>query len=163
MRLLLTVLLLASLAFADEPPMPASLGEPGPPPAEAAVEPLTIAYSKKLRCPVCQGMSVADSPSESAVTMKGRIRELVEQGYTEQQIQAYFITRYGEWVLLEPKANGANAVLWLAPAVLLGGGLVVAGAYAAQWRKEPDDALPSERGEAPLDPYEERLLAELDP
>ena len=163
MRTLAALVLLVSLAVADEPPVPESLGKPGPPPAEASVDDLTVAYSKKLRCPVCQGMSVADSPSESAVTMKGRIRELVAEGYSEEQIQGYFITRYGEWVLLAPTTGGANAILWLGPAILLGGGLVIAGAYAAQWRKEPDDALPSERGEAPLDPYEERLLAELDP
>ena len=162
MRMLAAALLLATLAFADEPPVPESLGQPGTPPAEETVEALTVSYSKKLRCPVCQGMSVADSPSESAVTMKGRIRELVAEGYSEEQIQGYFITRYGEWVLLAPTTGGANVVLWLGPAMFLGGGLVVAGAYAMQWRKEPDDALATERGDAPLDPYEERLLAELD-
>ena len=48
-------------------------------------------------------MSIADSNAEGAVMIQRRINELVAAGYTEEQIQDYFIDKYGEWILLEPK------------------------------------------------------------
>lgn len=79
-----------------------------------------------LRCPVCQGMSVADSPAEMAVNMKEQVRDLLARGYTEEQILAYFELSYGEFVLLEPKFDGMNATVWLLPVIgLLIGGAVV--------------------------------------
>jgi cytochrome c-type biogenesis protein CcmH len=68
-----------------------------------------------LRCPVCQGMSVADSPAEMAVNMKHQVRELLARGYTEEQILQYFELSYGEFVLLRPK----SPVLWMLPVVAL--------------------------------------------
>lgn len=79
-----------------------------------------------LRCPVCQGMSVADSPSEMAVNMKGQVRELVARGYTEEQILRYFELSYGQFVLLKPKFEGVTGMVWVLPVVaLLIGGAVV--------------------------------------
>ncbi|MCB9766517.1 MAG: cytochrome c-type biogenesis protein CcmH, partial [Alphaproteobacteria bacterium] len=72
------------------------------------MEARTLTLAHGLRCPVCQGMSVADSSSEAAVNMKNRIRELVTAGYTDDQIEDYFIDRYGTWVLLEPPDDGVN-------------------------------------------------------
>ena len=75
-----------------------------------------------LRCPVCQGLSVADSPSEMAVNMKGQVRELLARGYTEEQILQYFERSYGQFVLLKPKFEGINALVWVIPvgALLIG-------------------------------------------
>lgn len=78
-----------------------------------------------LRCPVCQGLSVSDSPSEMAVNMKGQVRELLARGYTEGQILQYFERAYGQFVLLEPKFEGFNALVWLLPVAALAIGLVV--------------------------------------
>lgn len=79
-----------------------------------------------IRCPVCQGMSIADSPSEMAVNMKGQVRELVARGYTEEQILKYFELSYGQFVLLKPKFEGVNRMVWLLPviALLLGGAIL---------------------------------------
>jgi len=75
-----------------------------------------------LRCPVCQGMSVADSPAEMAVNMKAQVRELLARGYTEEQILRYFELSYGEFVLLRPKSR----VLWMLPvAALILGAIIV--------------------------------------
>jgi cytochrome c-type biogenesis protein CcmH len=80
----------------------------------------------KVRCPVCQGMAVADSPAEMAVNMKAQIRELLSRGYTEAQILKYFELSYGQFVLLEPKFEGVNTLVWLLPlAVLLIGAAIV--------------------------------------
>jgi cytochrome c-type biogenesis protein CcmH len=80
-----------------------------------------------LRCPVCQGLSVADSPATMAVNMRHQVQELLAAGYTGDQILAYFERAYGEFVRLEPPLRGVNWTLWLAPAafLLLGGGFIL--------------------------------------
>jgi cytochrome c-type biogenesis protein CcmH len=79
-----------------------------------------------LRCPVCQGMAVADSPAEMAVNMKAQVHELLSRGYTEEQILKYFELSYGQFVLLRPKFEGVNRLVWLLPvgALLLGVAIV---------------------------------------
>ena len=78
-----------------------------------------------LRCPVCQGMSVADSPSEMAVNMKEQVRELLARGFTEEQILSYFELSYGQFVLLKPKFQGVNGLVWLLPLIALGIGVAI--------------------------------------
>ena len=131
------------------------------PPAAADVDPLTWKIASRLRCPVCQGMSVADSPSKTAVEMKGRVRELVAQGYSEQQIIDYFVARYTDWVLLEPTFADHWAV-WVIPGLGLGLGLAWVVSTVLAWRKTPD-RLAADPADLPKDAYEERLLRELDP
>ncbi|MBA2321177.1 MAG: cytochrome c-type biogenesis protein CcmH [Deltaproteobacteria bacterium] len=136
---------------------------PGPVPPAQEIAPRAHRLAKHLRCPVCQGMSVADSTSEAAVQFQRRIRELVSLGYDDAQITDYFIDRYGEWILLAPPARGLNWMIWLGPGLAGGAGLAWALATAVQWRKEPDEVpLPSDAGHQPKDPYEARLLKELD-
>jgi cytochrome c-type biogenesis protein CcmH len=86
----------------------------------------TNEVSALLRCPVCQGLSVADSPSEMAVNMKGEVRALLARGYTEEQILQYFERSYGQFVRLKPKFEGVNALVWVIPivALLIGVGVV---------------------------------------
>jgi cytochrome c-type biogenesis protein CcmH len=135
---------------------------PGPAPPAEQVQNLSYQIGVKLRCPVCQGLSVADSTSIAAIQMQNRIRELVAAGYSEDQIEAYFVERYGEWVLLEPPFRN-NLLIWLGPGLGVGLGLAWAAAVALKWRKEPDDVpLPSDVGLVPKDRYEQRLLAELE-
>ena len=71
-------------------------------------------------------MSVADSPSEMAVNMKAQVHELLARGYTEEQILKYFELSYGQFVLLRPKFEGVNRLVWLLPvgALLLGAAVV---------------------------------------
>src|SRR5258706_3855809 len=68
-----------------------------------------------VRCPVCQGLSVADSPSEMAINMKGQVRELLARGYTQEQILSYFERSYGQFVLLKPKFKGVSAAVGILP------------------------------------------------
>jgi cytochrome c-type biogenesis protein CcmH len=78
-----------------------------------------------LRCPVCQGMAVADSKSEMAVNMKAQVSELLARGYTEAQILQYFELSYGQFVLLRPKFQGFTAAVWLLPVLGLLVGVAV--------------------------------------
>lgn len=89
---------------------------------DSALERRTREVASGLRCPVCQGLSIADSPSELALEMKGLVREQLAAGKTPDQIRAYFIGKYGEWVLLEPKAEGLNLLVYVLPLTLVVGG-----------------------------------------
>lgn len=104
------------------------VGEPaGPPRTGAALDEITETVADTMRCPVCQGLSVAASPSESAQAMKQEVRELLAAGYSPDQVVRYFETSYGEFVRLAPKAVGFNLVVWIAPVagLLLGLGLIL--------------------------------------
>lgn len=139
------------------------LGAPGPVPTVEQARELTRQISRGLRCPVCQGSSIQDSPVDSAVNMRRQVEELVAQGYGQRQIEDYFVARYGEWVLLSPRATGVNWLVWVVPALGGGGALAALVAVAARWRREEDPVpLPSEVGRAPLDDYERRLLEEIE-
>lgn len=80
--------------------------------------------ASKLRCPICQGLSVKESESQISLSMRYKIGTLLQQGQNEQQVLNYFEQRYGEWILREPKKNGINLWLWWLPFVLLIGGAV---------------------------------------
>lgn len=98
----------------------------GKPLTGAELERETLRVALLLRCPVCQGLSVAESPSSMALNMREQVRELVAAGYQEDQVLRYFERSYGEFVRLEPPLRGVNWIVWLAPiAGLLGGGFVV--------------------------------------
>jgi len=121
-----TLLLLLQLKVPDAAQF---VGEPkGRPVAAAELEERTNEVGALLRCPVCQGMSVADSKAEMAVNMKGQVRELLQRGYTEEQILKYFELSYGQFVLLQPKFEGVNTLVWLLPvaALLIGAAIVFA-------------------------------------
>jgi cytochrome c-type biogenesis protein CcmH len=80
----------------------------------------------QLRCPVCQGSSIQESPSAEAIAMKAIVRERLAKGESEDQIKAYFVSRYGDWILLAPPATGMNLLVYVLPVVvLLSGGLFV--------------------------------------
>jgi cytochrome c-type biogenesis protein CcmH len=93
---------------------------------DSVLEARTTALASELRCPVCQGNSIQDSPSELAQQMRDLIRDQLRAGKTPDEVRAYFAAKYGEWILLTPRATGFNLVVYLAPlAVLIVGGLVV--------------------------------------
>jgi len=99
------------------------LGAPqGTPLSGAALDQKTYEVASLLRCPVCQGMSVADSPSTVALDMKREVRELLERGYTQEQVLNHFEESYGQFVLLKPKFRGINALVWILPILVLIGG-----------------------------------------
>ncbi|HWO47871.1 MAG TPA: cytochrome c-type biogenesis protein [Solirubrobacterales bacterium] len=103
-----------------------------------------------LRCPVCQGMSIADSPAEMAVNMKGQVRELLERGYTEEQILRYFELSYGQFVLLKPK----TPIIWLLPVLALILGSVIVFFKLRQLEKAPASRTPQ-----PATPEEDPYVA----
>lgn len=131
------------------------------PPEEATAVARTERLQKALRCPVCQGLSVADSPADAARAMGNRIEELVFQGYTEDQITEYFVDRYGAWVELEPPKEEHQA-LFIAPFVGLSLGVLVLLVWARRREDGEPEAVPSYSPDPALSQYRDRILAELD-
>ena len=98
-------------------------------PRDSALEARTSAVASELRCPVCQGLSIQDSPSELAQSMRAVVRDQLAAGRTPDEVKAYYVGRYGEWILLKPKASGFNLIAYALPvlAVVCGGiGIAVA-------------------------------------
>jgi cytochrome c-type biogenesis protein CcmH len=129
----------------------------GLPIANAQLATRTHEVASLLRCPVCQGMSVADSPSEMAVNMKEQVRELLARGYTEEQILKYFELSYGQFVLLRPKFEGVNALVWLLPifAVIAGVAIVLLKIRKLEQPLPVTESTPAET--ANDDPYVSRV------
>jgi cytochrome c-type biogenesis protein CcmH len=110
----------------------------------------------ELRCVVCQNLSVADSPSDLAKEMRNLVREQVQQGKSREEVQAYFVSRYGEYVLLSPPKRGFNLLVWGLPflAIVAGGGVVYL--VARRWTERAPTDRPA------VDPaYAERVRREL--
>ncbi len=148
--------------------------------ADQALEDQVRAIASELRCVVCQNLSVADSPAEMAVQMRGIVREQLEAGKTPDEIRSYFVSKYGEWVLLAPPAHGFNLTVWILPFAVLLGGLGFAAWYLRRWsgrrkddpdepvdpellervRAEAAEALP-ESGRSPPDEEQLRLYQDL--
>lgn len=74
---------------------------------------------KLLRCAVCQGVSIADSPASMARAQLDKVRELVAENKTDDEIFDYFVERYGEWALMEPRKSGVTLGLWVLPVAML--------------------------------------------
>jgi cytochrome c-type biogenesis protein CcmH len=91
------------------------------------------AVASTIRCPVCQNLSVADSPSRLAAGMRAEIARDLRAGKSPSEIRAELAAAYGEWILQAPPKEGIGLVAWLAPALLLLGGAVAAVAAVRGW------------------------------
>jgi cytochrome c-type biogenesis protein CcmH len=118
------------------------------------------AVASTLRCPVCQNLSVADSPSGIAQQMREAIRGDLQEGRTPEQIRARFVGSYGNWILLSPPRHGLDLAVWVVPVALLGGG-VAAGAFAVRrWTSGRQEARTTNSEGQELSPSDRRLLDE---
>lgn len=99
---------------------------PGVAAQPSAMEQKVQRIAEQLRCPTCQAVSVRDSEATFSRQIREKVRRMVAEGQSEEDIKAYFVSRYGEWILRAPKKQGLGLVLWLLPgaAVLMGGGLL---------------------------------------
>lgn len=138
MALTLLVPVLAFAATAAETQMP-----------DFALEDRVREVAEGLRCVVCQNLSVADSPSDLAKEMRNRVRELIQQGKSPAEIRAYFVSRYGEFVLLAPPKRGFNLLLWGLPFLAIAAGACGVYFVAKRWtaQREPEHAVDPEYAE----------------
>jgi cytochrome c-type biogenesis protein CcmH len=95
------------------------------------------ALGQRIKCPVCQGEPIADSPAETSTAMMDIVAERVAAGETDEQIIDYFVSRYGPGILLDPPFRGRTLAVWLLPVVALGAGIVM---IMGRRRRSPDRA-----------------------
>jgi cytochrome c-type biogenesis protein CcmH len=130
--LLLVLLAVAALtASARAQQTQASL----PPVQETWLDVQTRQVASELRCVVCQGLSIQDSPASLAKEMRAVVREQLAAGRTPQQVKEYFVQKYGEMVLLQPDPAGFNLLVYVLPVVMLLAGGVFVFVKARQWTR----------------------------
>jgi len=103
--------------------------------AQADLEEQVRLVAAQLRCPVCQNLSVAESPSEMAREMRGVIREQLQAGKTPEEIKAYFLSKYGDWILLSPRPRGLSLLVWVGPFAAAAVGIAVAVLAVRRWAR----------------------------
>ncbi|MEQ1865866.1 MAG: cytochrome c-type biogenesis protein [Micropepsaceae bacterium] len=152
MRLLRSILLvalaataLATTAFAVEPDE--ILADP-------ALEARARAITQELRCVVCQNQSIDDSNAPLAKDMRVLVRERVKLGESDDQIRAYLVQRYGNFVLLKPPLQADTLALWFSPLVFLAIGFALVWGYFRAMARQ-------EKASGALNPAEEEELKRL--
>ena len=120
---------------------------PAAQPYDSALEARTREVAAVLRCPVCQGLSIQDSPSELSLQMKDVVRQQLKEGKSPDEVKAYFVSKYGEWILLEPKASGANLLVYILPIALVVGGGIFIWLMVKKWSSAAASAEDVEREE----------------
>jgi cytochrome c-type biogenesis protein CcmH len=95
------------------------------------------ALSSELRCPDCEGLSVADSSTSSARAIRADVRRRLASGESEAVVRQAYVDRYGESILLKPEGSGLGVLVWGLPVVVF---VVAAGGLAfafVRWRRTP--------------------------
>ena len=82
-------------------------------------------FVEELRCPKCQNQNLEDSNAPIAADLRRELHRLLQDGYSDEEIVDFMVSRYGEFILYKPPVDENTAVLWVAPAVFLLVGAVV--------------------------------------
>jgi cytochrome c-type biogenesis protein CcmH len=100
-----------------------ALNAAGAQPDEAVIERRAGEIAAELRCLVCQNQTLADSNASLAVDLKNEIKEMLRKNKTEEEIKAYMVERYGDFVLYRPPVKTTTLLLWAGPVIFLLAGL----------------------------------------
>jgi cytochrome c-type biogenesis protein CcmH len=118
----------------------------GPPPTAGQ---RADAIDALVRCPSCDGISVADSSASTAAAIRATVLARVRAGQSEGAIDAFLVSRYGPSILLRPPVQGLTAWVWVVPPVAVAG--AVAGLVTVLWRRR-------QRTEAPVSSQDRALV-----
>ena len=100
----------AAACLADEAPSLA---------ADPVLEQRVKNLSAELRCLVCQNQSLADSHADLAIDLRNQVREMMQDGKSDEQIREFMVARYGDFVLYDPPVKSSTMLLWVGPFALL--------------------------------------------
>ena len=145
--------LLLALMLSIFEPLPAMAVNPDEVLADPVLEQRARNLSAQLRCMVCQNQSIDDSNAELARDLRVLVRERLSNGDSDEQVIDYVVSRYGEFVLLNPRMSAKTIILWATPVLLLLGGAVAMIVYVR--------SRPRQRAAAALTPEEQARLDEL--
>jgi cytochrome c-type biogenesis protein CcmH len=91
----------------------------------------------ELKCPECQGLSVADSSAPTSVAIRADIKRRIERGQSDAEIRQAYVDKYGEEILLSPESSGVGLIVWVLPVVVLALGVAGIWFALARARREP--------------------------
>lgn len=107
--------------------------------ADPTLESRARGLSAKLRCLVCQNQSIDDSNADLARDLRLLVREKLSDGFTDDQVLTYVISRYGQFVLLKPPLSTETLLLWGAPLLLAAAGATSLGVAVRRNRGRSGD------------------------
>ncbi len=131
-------------------------------PREAELDAQAAEVAAQLRCPVCRNQSILESNAELSREMQAVVRERLAAGESPEQVRAYFVGRYGEWILLRPTARGINLLVYVLPLLALVIGALILRGRLRKWAVSAGGG-PAEAATAPgeLSAENERWLQEV--
>jgi cytochrome c-type biogenesis protein CcmH len=97
------------------------------------------AIDAALRCPSCDGISVAQSSASTAVAIRQTVAERVRAGESDVRIEQFLVSKYGPSLLLRPSTSGAEGLVWLVPVLV--GAAALAGVGSVLWRRRRTDVV----------------------
>ncbi|MFY1961201.1 cytochrome c-type biogenesis protein [Achromobacter xylosoxidans] len=126
----------------------ATAGEAPAAAPDPALEAHVQAFTRDLRCLVCQNESLADSRAPLARDLRDEVRRLFQAGQDDAQVRQFLVSRYGDYVLYRPPLKTRTALLWIGPGVLLAGAM-----GGLLWRlrrhaRTPEPPLPAPQAQA---------------
>jgi cytochrome c-type biogenesis protein CcmH len=138
-------------------------------PRQQTLDQLVYDVASQLKCLVCQGESVADSPATLSQQMRGIIRQQLQSGKSEQEVIQYFESRYGDRILWSPPWQGFTLIAWLVPIALFLGGTLLLFIVLRDWQafsvkgqtEENEGAELEDMDEKDVEHYRQQLEQEL--
>jgi cytochrome c-type biogenesis protein CcmH len=116
-------------------------------PADIAFDARIKHLEGELRCLVCQNQTLADSNAELADDLRREVRSLAQSGKSDEEIKAYLVQRYGDFVLYRPPVKPSTWLLWGGPFALLGGGALLWWVVLRRRQRLPEVAMEPEHGD----------------
>ncbi len=100
--------------------------------------------TKQLRCPKCQNQNISDSNAQLAQDLRNKTYELVKQGKNEEQVIAYMVARFGNFVRYDPPMTPATIFLWLGPLLFILAGFTLLYLQIKRQNKQVEHLQPGE-------------------
>lgn len=126
---------------------------------ETDLDTRTREVAKTLRCTVCQTETVWESASPFAGQVREAIRDRLQQGQSPEEIRAYFLSRYGDYILMQPPTRGVNWIVWIGPFALLALGALLLYRSLSRWVTPPAPAPVEALDDASRQRIERELLS----
>ena len=110
--------------------------------ADPVPEDRSLQIGKQVRCPACEGESIAESPSSYAADMMSYVRDLIDRGLSDEQVLDRLMASYPDSQRLDPPLRAGTLLLWLVPAAALIAGMGMAASRLRKRTPQPTQGDP---------------------